>query len=153
MLSPHLKINGNTVIPLDGVKFITPMSEADQAQLSDNLKIDGSRFHSRITLANGSSQLARESVDDLKAAIPLVNVGNDRFVPAANIILAKAFTKDQAAALTGKGYTLGGTFRATVETTAGLVLSSAHPSQVMDRRAKALERAGQGAPVPKPAGV
>jgi len=144
MSASILKINGNTVIPLDGVKYISPMNKEDQAKLSENLKIDGTQFHARITLANGTSQLARETLVDLKGKLALVNVGNDRFVPARNIVLAKAFTKDQAEELTGKGYTLGSTFRSTVETSAGIVLSSAHPSQVMERRAKALDRVGQG---------
>ena len=133
-----LKINGNTVLPLDGVKYVSSMSEAEQKQLSENLKIDGSKFNTRITLANGSSQLARESIDDMNASIGLVNVGNERFVPASNIVLAKSFTKDQADKLTDKGYKLGSTFRSSIETIAGIVLSSAHPGQVMERRAKAL---------------
>lgn len=144
MYASILKINGTTVIPLDGVKYISPMSEDDQNKLSENLKIDGAQFLSRISLANGTSQLARESVEDMKSSIGLVNLGNDRFVPASNILLAKSFTKDQAQALEGKGYTLGSTFRSSVETSAGIVLSSAHPAQVMDRRAKALEFVGRG---------
>ena len=62
----------------------------------------------------------------------------DRFVPAANIMLAKPFSKEQGEALTGKGYKLEHEFRSTVETTAGIVLSTGYPQQVIDRKVKAL---------------
>jgi len=64
-------------------------------------------------------------------------------VPAANIREASPFTRDDAARLTDKkGYTMGQTFRSRVDTTAGVILSSATPGQDIDRRAKALEANG-----------
>jgi hypothetical protein len=83
-------------------------------------------------------------------ALGLVNLGSDRYTPATTA--AEAFTKEDAERLKGEDYTLKGTFRSKVETKAGTVLSSAHPQQVMDRRAKALgqitEKPGGGtAPV------
>ena len=57
--------------------MIQPMSEDDQAQLSERLEVDGTQFHARITLANKSTQLARETIDELKSAgLALVNVGH-----------------------------------------------------------------------------
>ena len=73
--------------------------------------------------------------------IALVNMGSERYVPAANITGAEAFTKDDAERLKGEDYTLSQTFRAKVETKAGTILSSATPAQVMNRRAKAIEAA------------
>ena len=115
------------------------MSEDDQAQLSERLDVDRSQFNTRITLAIKSTQLARESIDNLKKqGIGLVNLGHDRFVPAANIMVAKPFSKEQAGVLADKGYKLGHTLRATVETTVGIVLSTGHPQQVMDRKVKGI---------------
>lgn len=138
-MSTTLKLSNGNVIALADIKLIQPMSEEDQTQLSERLQVDGAQFNSRITLANKSTQLARETIDELKAqGVGLVNLGHDRFVPAANIMVAKPFSKEQAGALSEKGYKLGHTFRATVETTAGIVLSTGHPQQVMDRKVKAL---------------
>ncbi|MBU2581687.1 MAG: hypothetical protein KJ622_08215 [Alphaproteobacteria bacterium] len=75
--------------------------------------------------------------------IGLVNIGSDRHVVASNIKEASPFTKDDAEKLAGdKGYTLNQTFRSRIQTTAGALLSSATPEQVMSRRAKALEANG-----------
>ena len=79
----------------------------------------------RIEFSDKSSKLARETVDALKdQGVGLVNLGGDRFVPVINITAAEAFTKDDAERLKGEDYTLGQTFRAKVETRAGL---SSHP--------------------------
>jgi len=142
IMSNTLKLSNGNVIVISDIRTIQPMSEEDQARLSERLDVDGSQFNARITLANKTTQLARETIDELKAkGIALVNLGHDRFVPAANIMIAKPFSKAQAEALSEKGYKLGHTFRATIETTAGIVLSTGHPQQVMDRKVKAMELA------------
>ena len=140
MSNKILKINNHTVLPLDGVKLITPLYEDEQRKISERLNIDASLFKSRITLANGSSQLARESIAEIEQQIGLVNLGDERFVPAANILLARVFSRDQAARLRNKGYNLSTIFRSSVETSAGMILSSAYPAQIMERRARALSR-------------
>lgn len=140
-----VKINGETVVAVRDIKTIQPLSDEDRASISDNLQIDGSAFNARLTFSDNKTKLARETVDELKrAGLALVNVGSDRFVPAGNIRSAKPLSKDDAEALAAKGYTLSQTFRSTVDTSAGLVLSSGYPQQVMDRKERALGIGGQG---------
>lgn len=133
-------------VPIDTIRLIRPLTDEDKVKAKDSLKekkgidIDTSRISVRIEFADKSSKLARETLDALKEqGAGLVNLGSDRFVPAVNITAAEVFSKDDAERLKGEDYTLGQTFRAKVETRAGTVLSSATPSQVMDRRAKALD--------------
>lgn len=122
------------------------MSDEDKARAKDSLKdkkgidIDAARVNIRIELGDKSSKLAQESLDAIREqGVALVNLGSDRFVPAANITGAEAFTKEDAERLEGEDYTLKQTFRSKVDTRAGTVLSSATPVQIMDRRAKAME--------------
>jgi len=133
-------------VPVDTVRLIRPMTEEDKSKAKESLKekrdieIDTKRINVRIEFSDKSSRLARETLDALREqGVGLVNLGGDRFTPAANITAAEAFTKDDAERLKGEDYTLGQTFRSKVETRAGTVLSSATPAQVMDRRAKALD--------------
>lgn len=144
-------------VPLDTVRIIRPMSDEEKDRAKASLKekrgidIDTGRVSIRIEFGDKSSKLARENLEALRAqGIALVNMGSDRYVPAANITAAEAFSKDDADRLKGDEYTLKQTFRAKVETKAGTVLSSATPQQIMDRRAKALEAANaNAAPAPK----
>lgn len=133
-------------VPVDMIRLIRPLSDEDKSKAKESLKenrgidIDTKRINVRIEFVDRSSRLARESVDTLRdQGVGLVNLGNDRFTPAINIVAAEAFTKDDAERLKGEDYTLSQTFRAKIETRAGTVLSSATPAQVMDRRAKALD--------------
>lgn len=131
-------------VPLDTIRLIKPLTADDKAKAAAGLKekgidIDPDRVCARIEFADKSSRLAREGVDAFREqGVGLVNLGSDRYTPATNITAAEAFTKEDAERLKGEDYTLKGTFRSKVETKAGVVLSSAHPQQVMDRRAKAL---------------
>jgi hypothetical protein len=134
------------VVPLDTVRLIRSMTDDDKTRTKDSLKekrgidIDAARVNVRIEFGDKSSKLAQETLDALREqGIPLVNLGSDRYVPAANITGAEAFSKEDAERLKGEDYTLTQTFRSKVETRAGTVLSSATPVQIMDRRAKAIE--------------
>jgi hypothetical protein len=136
------------VVPLDTIRVIKPLTDEDKAKAKASLKekrgidIDTARVSIRIEFGDKTSKLARENLEGLRTqGIALVNMGSDRYVPAANITGAEAFTKDDAERLKGEDYTLSQTFRAKVETKAGTILSSATPAQVMDRRAKAIEAA------------
>jgi hypothetical protein len=134
------------LVPLDTIRLIRPMTDEDKARAKDSLKekrdidIDVARVNVRIEFGDKSSKLAQESLDAIKEqGVALVNMGSDRYVPAANITGAEAFSKEDAERLKGEDYTLKQTFRSKVETKAGTVLSSATPVQIMDRRAKAME--------------
>lgn len=149
------------VVPLDTVRLIRPMSDEDKMRAKDSLKekkgidIDAARVNIRIEFGDKTSKLAQETMEVLREqGIPLVNLGSDRYAPAANITSAEAFTKDDAERLKGEDYTLKQTFRSKVDTKAGTVLSSATPVQIMDRRAKAMEtpaNSNNKRPVAKPA--
>lgn len=134
------------VVPLDTVRLIRPMTDDDKERAKDSLKqnkgidIDTARVSVRIEFGDKTSKLARETLDAIREqGVALVNMGSDRFVPAANITGAEEFSKDDAERLKGEDYTLNQTFRSKVETKAGTILSSATPVQIMDRRAKAME--------------
>lgn len=134
------------VVPLDTVRLIKPMTDDDKQRAKTALKeknsidIDAARVHIRIEFGDKSSRLAQETLDAIREqGVALVNLGSDRYVPAANITGAEAFDKEDADRLKGEDYTLTQTFRSKVETRAGTVLSSATPVQIMDRRAKAME--------------
>lgn len=144
-------------VPLDTIRVIKPLTDEDKAKAKASLKekrgidIDTARISIRIEFGDKTSKLARENLEGLRTqGIALVNMGSERYVPAANITGAEAFTKDDAERLKGEDYTLSQTFRAKVETKAGTILSSATPAQVMDRRAKAIEAANSNnTPAPK----
>jgi len=133
-------------VPLDTIRLIRPMTDEDKARAQGSLKekrgidIDTARVNIRIEFGDKSSKLAQENLDAIKEqGVALVNLGSDRYIPAANITGAEAFTKEDAERLKGEDYTLKQTFRSKVETRAGTVLSSATPVQIMERRAKAME--------------
>jgi len=150
------------IVPLDTVRLIKPMSDDDKERTKDALKekrgidIDAARVNIRIEFGDKSSKLARENLEALREqGIALVNLGSERYVPAANIKGAEAFSKEDAERLKEEEYTLKQTFRSKVETRAGTVLSSATPVQIMDRRAKAMEavpaNSNNEKPIAKPA--
>lgn len=150
-MNKSIKINSGTIIPADTIRFVRPIDDAERTRLVERYGEDASAFNISIQFADKSTKLARETLDAVRAqGIGLVNIGAERHVVAANIKQASPFTKDEAAKLTGeKGYTLNQTFRSRVETTAGALLSSATPAQIMDRRAKALSEIASAAPAPQ----
>jgi len=139
-----LKINSGTIIPADNIRFVRPIGDEERTRLVERYGEDAAGFNVSIQFADKSSKLATQTLDEVREqGIGLVNIGADRHVIAANIKSADPFTADDAKKLTeGKGYQMNQTFRSRVDTTAGTLLSSATPDQVMQRRAKALEANG-----------
>ena len=136
-----IKINSGTVVPVDTIRFIRLVSEEERSRIADRYGINGAGFQVAIQFADRTTKLARETLDEIRSqGVALVNIGADRHVVAANIKRASPFSKDEASKLSAtRGFTLGQTFRSKVELTAGTVLSSATPVQIMERRAKAME--------------
>jgi hypothetical protein len=103
----------------------------------------------RIEFGDKTSKLARQTLDEIRQqGVGLVNLGSERYVPAANITGAEEFSKDDAERLKGEEYTLNQTCRAKVDTKAGTVLSSATPVQWIaaprrSRRARLQEKVGE----------
>jgi hypothetical protein len=92
------------------------MTDEDKARAKESLKekkgvdIDVARVNVRIEFGDKSSKLAQETLEALREqGIALVNLGSDRYAPAANITGAEAFTKDDAERLKGEDYTLNQT--------------------------------------------
>lgn len=148
-MSKTLKINGGTVLPVHNIRTIRPITDEERAKMAEKYGKPIGDFKTKqitIQFADKSSKTADISLDQVREqGVGLVNTGNDRFVPAANIKSAAVFSKDDAAKLKSDGdYTLTQTFRSRVETTAGTLLSSATAQQIIERAAKALETPAQG---------
>jgi len=146
-MSNSIKINSGSMVPADTIRFIKPIDDAERARIAERYGVDGSNFNVSIQFADKSTKLATETLDEIRGqGVGLVNIGGDRNVVARNIKSAAPFTKDDAKKLSeDRGYALAQTFRSRIETTAGTLLSSATPAQVLDRRAKAIEAAGAAA--------
>lgn len=130
------------------MKFFGPFTEEDQERLAnfrDGIKAD--RFVTKLTLANGNGTvLSMRSVEELKAATQAVNIGYDRYVPAANIAQDKvaAFTRDDRSALSEAGYDVQRAWKSSVALINGMALSPATPEQIRQRCEKALGLVGSG---------
>lgn len=151
-----LIINGGTAIPVSNVRRIRPVTDDDRARITKHTDYveDAAKFNTQIQFADRSQKLATDTVEQIRAqGIPLVNLGNETYVPAANIKLAQAFTEQDAANAKARNVTLSETFRSRVDTVAGQVLSSMEPIDVINAREKALAIAAganrkTGAPKP-----
>ncbi len=143
-MTKTLKINSGSMIPADTIRFIRPIDAGERTRLVERYGDDAAGFNISIQFADKTTKLAVQSLEEVRGqGIGLVNIGADRHVVATNIKEASPFTKEDADKLAGdKGYTLNQTFRSRIETTAGALLSSATPEQVMTRRAKAMEANG-----------
>ena len=143
-MAKSIKINKGSLVPSDTIRFIRPIDDTERTRLVERYGEDAAGFNVSIQFVDKSSKLATQTLDEVRAqGIGLVNIGADRHVVAENIKGADPFTADDAKKLTeGKGYQMNQTFRSRVDTTAGPLLSSATPEQVMQRRAKALDANG-----------
>jgi hypothetical protein len=145
-MSKTLKINGSTILPVHNIRTIKPITDDERVRMADKYGKPVEDFADKrisIQFADKTSKTAELSLEDVRAqGVALVNAGAERYVPAANIKSAEAFSKEDAAKLTeGSDYTLTQTFRSRVDTTAGTILSSATAQQIIERAAKALETA------------
>lgn len=145
-MSKTLKINGGTAVPISAIRRIRPVTEEDHTRISERYEQvdDASKFQLQIEFADKTTKLIKETLDDIRGqGVAVVNLGGDRYVPAVNIKFAEPFTKEDTQKIKEKDYTLTQNFRSRVETTAGTVLSSATPAQVIERREKAIEQLAQ----------
>ena len=140
-MNKSIKVNGDTHLLTRDIKFVREVPAEEQAVISERYKVDGTQFNCAIQLSNSDKPiLVREDKAALDAQLGLVNLGNGKLVPAETIIKAKSLNKDGREALAAKGLNIKDSFRATVEITSGIMLSTAYPGQVMERKAAALER-------------
>ncbi|MEO1610198.1 MAG: hypothetical protein AAFR90_12880 [Pseudomonadota bacterium] len=140
-MNKSIKINGDTHLLTRDIKFVREVSPEEQAVISERYQVDGTQFNCAIQLSNSDKPiLVREDKAALDAQLGLVNLGNGKLVPAETIIKARSLNKEGREALAAKGLNISENFRATVEITSGIMLSTAYPGQVMERKAAALER-------------
>ncbi len=148
-MSSFIQINKETTIPTDTIRFIRPIGDDERARIKERYGADAAAFNVSIQFGDKSTKLAVETIDQLRdQGVSLVDIGGDRHVVAANIRSAKPFTAKDAAKIEERGYNISQDFKSRVETTAGAVLSSATPAQIMDRRARAQNGGSQPAPQP-----
>lgn len=151
-MSKTLKLKNGKSFPVDNIRKIEPISDDERAAMAKRYDKPVADFASKlisIEFADKTKVTGDLSLDEVRGqGIPVVNIGGERYVPATNIKAAEPFTREDADKLKGK-VTLTQTFRSRVETTAGSLLSQATPAQVLDRRARALDTAGQGTKGPK----
>jgi hypothetical protein len=131
------------------VKFFGPFTEEDRARLVNDKKgIKADRFVTKFMMANGNGTvLSTRSVEELKASTQAVNIGYDRYVPAANIAQDKvvALTKDERSSRSQDGIELKRAWKANVILINGKVWSPATPEQIKQRCEKALSASGGAA--------
>ncbi len=147
-MSKPIKINSGSLVPADTIRFIKAIDDEERTRIAERYGVDGAKYNVSIQFGDKTTKLAAETLDEIRAqGVALINIGADRHVVAQNIKSADPFSKDDAKKLSeDRGYSLGQTFRSRINTTAGTLLSSATPEQVMDRRAKAIENGSSGAP-------
>ena len=134
------------------VRYFRPFSEEEQEELARKYpEIEAGRFASKLVLASEDSMLATGKVEDLQAAFAAVNVGYDRYVPAANIVPDRivSFTRDEKKGLKEAGYAMERNWRSSVGLTNGRILSPATVEQIKQRREAALAKAGAGTSAPQ----
>lgn len=133
------------------VKFFGPFTEEDQTRLAQTREgIKAHRFVTKCTMAHGNGTvLSTRSLDELKAATQAVNIGYDRYVPAANIAQDKvmALSKDERSSLSDAGYDVQRAWKSSVALINGMALSPATPEQIKQRCEKAQGASGV-APLP-----
>lgn len=141
---------GDTVVR-ENIKFFGPFTEEDKSRAA-NSGINAERFVTKFTLANGNGTvLSTTGVDELKTALKAVNIGYDRFVPAANIAQDRvaAFTKDEKSSLSQAGYDVQRAWKSSVALINGMALSPATPEQIRQRCEKALGTSGGATTAPE----
>jgi len=152
----EMKAAGLPLVPIgpgdyavrSNVRYFRPFSEDEQEELARKYpESDPGRFASKIVLASEDSMLTPGKVDDLQAAFAAVNVGYDRYVPAANIVVERVvpFTRDEKQGLKEAGYAMERNWRSSVGLTNGRILSPATVEQIKQRREAALAKAGAAA--------
>lgn len=145
-MSSFIQINNNTTLPIDTIRFIRTIDKDERERIIERYGVDAADFKISIQFADKSTKLALETIDQLRRqGVGLVDIGGGRHVVVANIKSARPFTNKDAGKIGERGYSVSQDFKSRVETTAGAVLSSATPTQIMERRARARGSGSQNA--------
>ncbi len=148
-MSNSLQINTSTIVPVPTIRTIRPITDDERARMSEKYGKPVEDFADKrttIQFNDKSSKTTDLSLDQVREqGVALVDIGGQRFVPAANIKSAEDFTADDAAKLKDSGrVTLTQEFKSRVITTGGSLLSTVAKEQIIDASTRALLSAGQG---------
>lgn len=148
----ELKAKGLDLVPIQhgeyavrgNVKYFRSFLEEEQEDLARKYpEADAARFATKIVLTSEDAMLSTSKPERLQAAFAAVNVGYDRFVPAANIVPERvtAFSKDDKKGLTDAGYAMERNWRSSIGLINGRILSPATAEQIRQRREAAIAKA------------
>ncbi|WP_334145540.1 hypothetical protein [Hyphomicrobium sp.] len=148
----ELKAKGLDLVPIQhgeyavrgNVKYFRSFLEEEQEDLARKYPdADAARFATKIVLASEDAMLSTSKPESLQAAFAAVNIGYDRYVPAANIVPERvtAFSKDDKKGLADAGYAMERNWRSSIGLINGRILSPATAEQIRQRRDVALEKA------------
>lgn len=146
-MSDYIKINGTTYIPVARIKSVSPLTAEDQARISDRYEgVDGSKFNTQIVISVGEretrTKLSTETIGQLEEqGVGFVTTVKGTMIPAVNIVEVRDFRETDKARLEERGMTLTKKFRTSVDTTAGLMLSTVPGSQLLERAETAKSKA------------
>lgn len=152
----ELKVKGLDLVPIQhgeyavrgNVKYFRSFLEEEQEDLARKYPdSNAARFATKIVMASEDAMLSTAKPDSLQAAFAAVNVGYDRYVPAANIVPERitAFSKDDKKGLKEAGYAMERNWRSSIGLVNGRILSPATAEQIRQRREAALAKAAEPA--------
>jgi len=147
----ELKAKGLDLVPIQpgeyavrgNVKYFRSFLEEEQEDLARKYpEADAGRFATKIVLANEESMLSTAKPETLQATFAAVNVGYERYVPAANIVPERVatFSKDDKKGLKEAGYAMERNWRSSIGLVNGRILSPATAEQIKQRREAALAK-------------
>lgn len=148
----ELKAKGLDLVPIQygeyavrsNVKYFRSFLEEEQEDLARKYPgSDAASFATKIVMASEDAMLSTSKPDSLQAAFAAVNVGYDRYVPAANIVPERvtAFSKDDKKGLADAGYAMERNWRSSIGLINGRILSPATAEQIRQRREAAIAKA------------
>ena len=135
----YLRLSTGDLVPLEDVKRLSIVTDADRQSLSKlGPKVDANRFNTRIEDASGKKSYEPKTINEIaEQGFGLVGIGQGTFVPATNITKARNLTdQDRSRFQNSTGREVPPNFVAQVETKAGIVLASVPAETVLDRRSR-----------------
>lgn len=142
----YLSINDGELVPMDTIKRLSIIDDAERQSLSQlGPNVDAYRFNTRIETADGKKAYAPETVNDIaQQGVGLVSVNEGSFIPAQNILKARNISDmDRSQFQQSTGREMPQAFVAQIDTKAGMVLSTQTAEQVLDSRSRVQTRASK----------
>lgn len=134
-MSDYIQVNGEEFIHLSMIRRIKAVTNEERQSLAKlGQHVDAERFNSRIDYDNNSKSYAAETIEQLSAQVPLLQIDDNAFVPQANVKQARKLSEQDRLDFEKRtGRPLREDFVTRIRTTAGAVLSTADPQTIMRR--------------------